>query len=144
VDSRHERVRECEREPEEGLGVGLPLGVEPERHRAAAPQRVVDEEVERAEVRELVALDRADPERLEVMADALGGEHAGEEVVPFLAARDDADVDEIALVARAAVRDEQEPSPHDVKTSTRGTTWPRWTRPDQIPRTGDARGRGPA
>src|SRR5215213_5939918 len=84
---------------------GLALRVGHERERAAASERLVQEEVERAEVRQLEALDAAFDHPAEMLLDAPGRDLAREHRVELFAQRDEPDVGRVALVARARVRE---------------------------------------
>src|SRR5690606_22724006 len=81
----------------------LPLGVGHERERAAAPERVVQQEVERVEVGELEALDRAVDEAAEMLLDGLDGEALGEERIILGADGDHPAMHGVARVAGASV-----------------------------------------
>src|SRR5690606_20815227 len=72
-------VRHLDLHPEEVRGVRLPLRVELERDGPAAAERLVQQEVQRAEVRQLEPLDLAPAHRAEVGLDALGGDGVAEE-----------------------------------------------------------------
>src|SRR5215207_9539865 len=98
--------------PEERRREGLALRVGHERERAAAAQGLVQEEVERAEVGQLEALDAAMHDPAEVLLDALGRDLAYEHRVELFAQRDEADVGRVALVARARVRELQQFDSH--------------------------------
>src|SRR5687768_9299359 len=89
--------------PQQRRGEGLALRVGHQRERAAAAERLVQEEVERAEVRQLEALDLASDQRAEVLLGARGRDLAHEQRVDLFAQRDKADVGRVALVARARV-----------------------------------------
>jgi len=73
-----QRARDLHLEREQRVGERLPLSVEPERHRAPAPQRFVQQEIERPEVRHLVALHPAEADALEAALDQARGERARE------------------------------------------------------------------
>src|SRR5215210_6055180 len=57
---------------QKALGVGFALGIVLQTLGAAAPQRVVEDEGERQDVRQLGALDRAGADLTEVLFHALG------------------------------------------------------------------------
>src|SRR5262249_431458 len=92
-----------ELEPEEPLPQRLALVVDPQGQRTAATERVAQEEVERAQPRQLEARDLAADEIGEARADGLGAERLPEERVGGRRTRDDADVRMIALVAGARI-----------------------------------------
>src|SRR5256886_16185443 len=93
--------------------------------------RSVQQEVERPEVGQLVALDRALDHALEVPGDAGGGHLFHEDRVILGLERDEPDVGGVALVARAGVGEVQEtdaprlpdrPLFHTSTISTHGST----------------------
>src|SRR5215210_4561680 len=77
--------------PEQRRREGLALRVGHERERAAAAQAFVQEEVERAEVGQLEALDAAVHYPAEVLLDAPGRDLAREQRVELFAQRDQPD-----------------------------------------------------
>src|SRR5688500_5782598 len=93
---------------------GLALRVGHQRERAAAAERFVQQEVERAEVGQLEALDAALDQHAEMLFDALGRHLAREQRVYLLAQSDEPDVGRVALVARARVRQLQKFDSHKV------------------------------
>src|SRR5262245_32273540 len=88
--------------------VGLALGVGLERERAPAPERVVEQEVQGAEVGKLEALDAAVADLLEVALDGLGRHPLDEDGVELGAEGDEAHVRRVPLVARPRVRKSRE------------------------------------
>src|SRR5206468_3995146 len=77
----------------------LSLGVEPQRDRAPAAQRLVEQEVERPEVRHLVTLHLAAADAAEAPLHGGGGERALEPWVDLGSPGDHADVAHVPLVA---------------------------------------------
>src|SRR5262249_26804183 len=86
----HLQQRHCQR---------LALTVDPQRPRRAAGKGVVEQEVERPQVRGLEPLDATDAQGLEVAADDLGGQVLAEPAEAGLRVGDDGDVGVVALVA---------------------------------------------
>src|SRR5436309_3920526 len=90
----------------------LSLGVEPQRDRAPAIQRLVEQEVERPEVRYLVALHLAAADAAEAPLHGRRGERALEPRVDLGGPGDHADVADVALVAAPRVGEEAQRGRH--------------------------------
>src|SRR4051794_24799842 len=86
---------------QEVLGVGLALGVEEERHRSAAPEAFVEEEVAGQDVGHLVAVDGALADPGEALLHEGRSDRLHHPAVDRLAAGEEPDVAGVALVARA-------------------------------------------
>src|SRR2546423_511077 len=109
---------------QEVLGVGLALGVEEERHRAAAPEACVEEEVAGTEVGNLVAVDTApaDPGEALLHEGRCDGLH--HPAVDRNAPGEEADVAGVALVAGSGQTEPAEGHPHHFAATAAG--WSGW------------------
>src|SRR5437867_365787 len=135
---RQDRLGHVELEREQRLRERLPLVVGAQRERAAAPQGMAEEEVERAQPGQLEAFDRPTTEVAEVAAHALGIELAAQEREGLRRAGGDADVGVVALVARACVGDAPERHTHAGPARLRQLDQ-RGRRRDRAPRAARAR-----
>src|SRR5207247_4368282 len=88
-----------------------PLGVVLEALAASAAERVVEDEVEGPEVGELVALDLAAHDPLEMLCNARNRQFSPDQIVSVIAKDEHAHVARIALVTRSRVSDLMEPDP---------------------------------
>ena len=99
------RVSSRQLHPQQPRVHDLAQVVGPQRHRAAAVQGTGEDEVQRADPRQLVAGDRALDQVAVVLGDPLLGEDRAQRRVAGVVPGDDADVAGVALVAGAAVGD---------------------------------------
>src|SRR5690606_6830544 len=99
------RARDTDRERQPEEGERLAVAVEVERIVDAALQDVIDDEVERPQARQLVALHAARPPVPEERGDAFDGDLLADQREVGLVVGDHAHVQAVALVAGAAMRD---------------------------------------
>jgi hypothetical protein len=97
--------RDLDPHPEDRGGEGLPLGIGHEGDGTTAVEGIVDQEVERVEIREFEALDGTMRDPLEVSAYRRGGHLFDEDRVELRAAGDDPEIDSISFIAGASMRE---------------------------------------
>src|SRR5262245_42659131 len=91
--------------PQQRRAERLALRVGLQRDRAASAKAVMQQKIERVQIRQFVALDLAFTDSGEVSFDALGGDLADEDRVMLRFERDQADVGRVAFVARTRMCD---------------------------------------
>ena len=114
-------VRHLDLESQERRRKDLSLRIGLERQRPSAVERAVQKEIERVQVRQFKAFDRARDHSAEVLRHVLHCQLTDEHWIPFRPQRDDADVCRVALIARARVSESQELDFHAM-ISTAGLT----------------------
>src|SRR5262245_9310860 len=113
-----ERLGDVDLHAHERAAEGLAEAVGAQRTRAAAAQRVAQNEVEREHVARLVALDGAAHHRAEVLLDALGADLARDDVVGLVVVGEDRHVGDAALVAGPVAAELAQLQPRHQPTSS--------------------------
>src|SRR6185437_3514409 len=106
------------------IAVALAVNVLRQRNRDAAAERVLDDEIERLEIAQRVAADRAFGDMLERLRHALGRQLAFEEIPMLGVVTDHRNIRRVAFVAGARVGEIVNADAHSVpSTTTWALTW---------------------
>lgn len=106
---RHSQiVGDVDLQSEKSRRIRLALRVGFQRKRSPAPERPVEQEVQRADVRKLKSLDVAQANSGEMLFDSLGRHFADEDWIVIRSTSDQADIGCVAFISRSGVCDLEE------------------------------------